>query len=171
MIKLSEIPNIGKEFSDIIDKYFKFDADPHKTIPLVEEFLLKYPYYPEAYNFLAVLFLADSQLIKAMKCIKAVERIDPWRLHGIFDKAEILILREKTDEGINALIEGIRRYAQELIAGLDNFITSSEPENKSKFEKLVLSSVREYLKSIAGDESAFEKLKASVSGWKFEPLK
>jgi hypothetical protein len=80
-------------------------------------------------------------------------------------------LRNKTDEGINALIEGIRLYAHELISGLDNFIFSSEPVNKTKFEQLILNFVCEYLKSKDGDEASFEKLKESVVGWKFEYLK
>jgi tetratricopeptide (TPR) repeat protein len=171
MIKISEIPYIAQEFSKIIDAYFDFDANPRRTIPLVKEFLAKYPYYPEAYNFLAVLFIADAQFPKAMKCLKAVERIDPWRLHGVFDKAEILILRKKLDEGINALIEGVRLYAHELTLGLDNFISSLEPANKTKFEKLILNSICEYLKSNGDNEAVFEELKNSISNWNFNYLK
>ena len=171
MFKLKDIPDISKEFRKIYDKYFDFNGDPETTIPLVESFLEKYPYYPEAYYFLTVLFITDSQLPKAMKCIKALEKIDPWRLDGIFDKAEILILRDKNEEGLNVLIEGIGEYSSKISSGVDNFIFSAEPKKKELFTKKVYNALSEYFKNGKQDLSVFEDLKKELKDWQFDYLK
>ena len=170
MFKLKDIPNIQKEFRKIYEKYFDLNAEPEKTIPLVEAFLEKYPYYPEAYYFLTVLFIADSQLPKAMKCIKALEKIDPWRLSSVFDKAEILILREKNEDGLNALIDGIREYSFRLTSGIDDFITSSEPKNKERFTDIIYKALSEYFKNDEQDLTIFEDLKKELKDWQFKRI-
>ena len=171
MFKLKDIPNISKEFKIIYGKYFDLNADPEKTIPLVEAFLDKYPYYPEAYNFLAVLFIANGQLTKAMKCIKALEKIDPWWLHGIFDKAEILIGLDNYETGISAFIEGIKAYSAELTNGIDNFITASTPKQKAKFRKSIFKAISNYSIDTENDEIVFDELMKELNNWQFEKLK
>ncbi len=162
MIKITDIPHISKEFKKIYSKYFDFNVVPEKTIPLVEKFIEKYPYYPEAYNFMAVLLIADCQPSKAMKYIKAVERIDEWRLHCVFDKAEILISKDKYDEGISTFINGIEAYAEELRHGIEDFIDLSDNEDKERIKKKVLNTLVEYFKNDDDNLRTFERLKKEL---------
>ncbi len=171
MIKLSDIPHISREFKSIYKKYFDFNAVPGKTIPLVEKFLEKYPYYPEAYNFMAVLLIADGQPSKAMKYIKAVERIDEWRLHGVFDKAEILIFKDKYDEGISTFINGIEAYVEELRHGIEDFLDLSDNEDKERIKKKVFNTLVDYFKNDDDNLETFEKLKKELSVTKLNFIK
>jgi tetratricopeptide (TPR) repeat protein len=118
-------PELSKIFdSDVHRKYFDSGADPEDGIILVDRFLAKYPYYPEALLFKSRMFIVKGYYEDALSYLDVVARIDKWRAVYLFDKAEVLYNIGQRQEAIVAIVHAIQSLLGETLDGIDNFLLS-----------------------------------------------
>ena len=131
-MKISDVPNISAEMDRLYEKYFEDPANATAILPLVDDFLAKYPTYTEALVFKARMLMVIGRNGEALLCLKAAKKIDRWLLVGRFDEAEIYLKKNKPEEALEIYINAIKAYASELSDGIDEFLLSCIIKRKTK---------------------------------------
>ena len=97
-------PNLSEIFNnEVYKKYFDEGGNVQTALSLVNSFLNKYPYYPEAIIFKARMLIVAGELEHALEYLKIAKKIDKWRVVYSFDIAEILY--KKGEKRNNTILE------------------------------------------------------------------
>jgi len=144
-MKISDVPNISAEMDQLYEKYFEYAANATAILSLVDDFLAKYPTYPEALVFKARMLMVIGRNGEALRCLKAAKKIDRWLLVGRFDEAEIYLWKNKPEAALEIYINAIRAYACELSDGIDEFLLSCNKESESIIRRKTKEALRKYL--------------------------
>jgi len=156
-MKISEVPNISAEMDRLYDKYFEADANANAILPLIDDFLTKYPTYPEALVFKARMLMVIGRNSEAQRYLKAARKIDRWFLIGRFDEAEIHSIHNKSESALEIYINAIEAYMTQLSQGIDNFLSSCDRESTKIIERKTKEALVKYLTE-GQDSSVFEDL-------------
>lgn len=152
-MKPHNFEDISEIFKDeVYKKYFKFNGDPNKGLELVDNFLEKYPIYPEALIFKIRMLISHGDYEQALQYIDAVKKIDRWRIDYLFEKAEIFYKIGKCDEAIECIIYALEHLLSEAINGVKNFLLSIDNLNSTQRDKLEKEIFFEMKKFISNDQ-------------------
>jgi tetratricopeptide (TPR) repeat protein len=149
-VKLTDYPPLSHKFKQVYKKYFANNADPFEGLKFVDDFLTKYPYYPEALVFKARMLIALSKNKEALQCLKAAQKIDEWRVIYAFDQAEILMQRDRQDEAIDCVWSAITSLLKEAMRGTSDYLLSinCSSDDRKKAEELLK---QDMIKLISGN--------------------
>jgi hypothetical protein len=157
MKRITDTPNISKEMQAIYRQLRDSNGNFEAILPLLDKFILKYPYYTEAIIFKARALMAVGRNAEAHKYIKMVTRIDKWRLNGRFDEAELLLEKKKKEVSLDIYVGAVKAYATELKEGIDSYLICCNHESQDKIRELTQKALTEFFAQGTENDS-FKKL-------------
>ena len=122
-MELSKYPNQSAHFKKtVLNKYVEHDGDVEFALTLVDKFLSKYPYYTEALLFKARMLIARGKDKKALTILKAIKKIDEWKIEYTYDQAEVLFKLGQKKEAAKILKSTIELSLRNILEGTENFL-------------------------------------------------
>ncbi|GBC59972.1 hypothetical protein DENIS_0914 [Desulfonema ishimotonii] len=147
-------PNLSEIFNnEVYKKYFDEGGNVQTALSLVNSFLNKYPYYPEAIIFKARMLIVAGELEHALEYLKIAKKIDKWRVVYSFDIAEILYKKGEKRKAIGYLKFAFESLFDEAIHGLENFLISIEL-NEDKENEAISFVKKEMIKYVKNDSES-----------------
>ncbi|MBK5275340.1 MAG: hypothetical protein JJE30_09855 [Desulfuromonadales bacterium] len=143
MKRITDIPNISSEMKVLYGKFIDSGSFV-ETLPHIDAFLDKYPYYREALIFKARALMALGRNNDALRCIKMAKRIDKFGLIGRFDEAEIYLQKKKKEQSIETYVDAVKSYATELKNGIDSYTLSCKSESRDRVKELTRQALTEF---------------------------
>jgi tetratricopeptide (TPR) repeat protein len=143
-MKLSKYPNQSAYFRrTVLNKYIEHGGNVEFALALADKFLSKYPYYPEALLFKARMLIALGKNKKALTVLKAIKKIDEWKIEYTYDQAEVLFNLGQKKEAAKILKSTIELSLRNISEGTENFLRGIDfcSDEMKNIQKMIMKEI------------------------------